>query len=109
VLHGQRRYLLAHPDQCEHLELFPLEHPSGRHTSVNWSIFGSTNSSTPCGGPFGKALLNEVVLQGGDALYLPTSWFHAIVNLSTNAQCNARSGKANEHRQVLAKCGFPVG
>jgi hypothetical protein len=112
LLHGQRRYILAHPDQCQNLELFPIHHPSGRHSSVNWStiILNNTtrnnNSTQHRHRPFAKARVNEVVLQAGDALYLPTSWFHFIVSLNLNYQCNSRSGATYENRNWIRKCGF---
>jgi hypothetical protein len=41
-------------------------------------------------------------------LYLPTAWFHFIVSLNTNYQCNARSGVSLEHRRIIQDCGFDV-
>lgn len=102
VLGGQRRYILTHPDQCENLELYPLKHPSGRHSRVDWSVPPPLDTERP----FGRARAQEVVLQAGDALYLPTSWFHFIVSLNRNYQCNARSGTTYEHADVIADCGF---
>jgi len=103
LLKGRRRFILAHPDQCPHLELYPQEHPSGRHSAVDWSRVDDTHK-----GPFQKARVTEVVLQAGDALYLPTSWFHFIVSLNTNFQCNARSGFTTESFGALERCGFGV-
>ena len=37
VLGGERRYVLAHPDQCSKMSLFPMGHPSARHSSIDWS------------------------------------------------------------------------
>jgi Cupin-like domain len=105
LLQGQRRYLLAHPDQCGAMELDRKLGEGGRVRSpVNWSNVTDATYR----GPFGKALLNEVVMHPGDALYLPTSWFHAIVSLTTNAQCNSRSGRTFENDRVLRRCGLPV-
>ena len=109
LLAGRRRYVLAHPDQCRHLELYPRAHPSGRHSAVNWSTVAvKNNSSESYAGPFKNAMVNEVVLQGGDALYLPTYWFHFIVSLNVNYQCNARSGMTTEHVRTIQQCGFDV-
>lgn len=33
ILQGRKRYILAHPDQCVNMELYPQHHPSGRHSS----------------------------------------------------------------------------
>lgn len=103
VLGGQRRYILSHPRECPHLQLHPANHPAGRHSAVNWSDPVDGVRQYP---GFAHARANEVVLQAGDALYLPTSWFHAIVSLNTNYQCNARSGMTNENMEHLTNCGF---
>ncbi len=109
VLRGQRRYILAHPRECENMELYPVSHPSGRHSQVDWS----TRLTNPADlakfrlehAKFSQTNVNEVVLQAGDALYLPTSWFHYIVSLNINYQCNARSGTTLENMAFIRKCG----
>jgi hypothetical protein len=101
LLHGQKRYILAHPQECSNLELHPLGHPSARHSSVDWS-----NPSEWQKGNFPKAKVSEIILQAGDALYLPTAWFHFIVSLNLNYQCNARSGITHENEHHLKSCGF---
>lgn len=102
LMGGQRRYILAHTDQCRNLELYAQGHPSGRHTKINWS-------DPPNHGPIASAMVNEVVLQAADALYLPTFWFHHIISLNENYQCNARSGVTLDMRHHIAKCGFGAG
>jgi hypothetical protein len=107
VLGGQRRYLLSSYRQCPHLCLYPILHPSGRHSKVDWSNPRQNMADNPVElAAFGHATINEVVLQAGDALYLPTAWFHAIVSLNTNYQCNARSGVTHEAWEALQDCGF---
>jgi hypothetical protein len=109
VMGGQRRYILAHPQECENMELYHFSHPSGRHSQVDWS----TRLTNPAEvekfrlehAKFSKTNVNEVVLQAGDALYLPTSWFHYIVSLNINYQCNARSGTTYENMPSIRKCG----
>lgn len=103
VMGGQRRYILAHPNQCSYMELYKKDHPSARHSSVDWANPPIHDPNRP----FNKAMANEVVLQPGDALYLPTAWFHFIVSLNINYQCNARSGITKENFHHLAACGFP--
>jgi len=69
LLGGQRRYILAHPDQCSNVDLYERIHPSGRHSKVNWSNPTDTDSaSSDKGPPLSKAKINEVVLQAGDIL-----------------------------------------
>ncbi len=103
ILGGQKRYILAHPNQCRNLELYPLGHPSARHSRIHWSDPVSWQND---GDHFHKAQVNEVVLQTGDGLYLPTYWFHFIVSLNLNYQCNARSGITEENHQLISSCGF---
>lgn len=103
MLGGQKRYILAHPNQCRNLELYKLGHPSARHSRINWSDPQSWRND---GGNFSKAQVNEVVLQAGDGLYLPTYWFHFIVSLNLNYQCNARSGMTEENLETIRSCGF---
>ena len=101
VLGGERRYILSHPDQCENLALYPKDHPSGRHSAVDWS-----NPDLDSFPQFSQARTNEVVLQAGDVLYLPTNWFHYIISLDLNFQCNTRSGLNPEYMAPIKKCGF---
>jgi hypothetical protein len=102
VLRGERRYILAHPNQCDRMALYPKGHPSGRHSAVDWS--DPDLEEYPA---FALAKGNEVVLQAGDVLYLPTHWFHYIISLSLNFQCNTRGGVGSEHAQSLIDCGYP--
>jgi ribosomal protein L16 Arg81 hydroxylase len=55
---------------------------------------------------FATAQSNELITRPGDVLYFPTSWFHYIISLNVNFQCNTRSGKTTENSQVLKECGF---
>jgi len=103
ILKGRKRYILAHPDQCPNLELYKMGHPSGRHSSVDWS-----NPEEWKTGRFPQAQVNEVIVQAGDALYLPTAWFHFIVSLNHNYQCNSRSGITEDYRDAITRCGFPT-
>jgi hypothetical protein len=101
VLGGERRYILSHPDQCRNLALLPKGHPSARHSAVNWA--DPDLEKYP---EFAEAKSNEVVLQAGDVLYLPTSWFHYIISLTLNFQCNTRSGAEQSNYFPIHECGF---
>ena len=101
LLGGQRRYILAHPRECKHMCLYPFGHPSARHSSVDW-----TNPNLEDNPEFANGRVNEVVLQAGDAMYLPTYWLHFIVSLNINYQCNARSGTTYEYKSHIHDCGF---
>jgi hypothetical protein len=104
LLRGQKRYILAHPRECINMELHPIGHPSARHSSVNWSDPNSWFADNHQ--YFRHAQVNEVLLQAGDGMYLPTSWFHFIVSLNMNYQCNARSGTTLENQEHITSCGF---
>jgi hypothetical protein len=101
VLGGSRRYILAHPNQCKNMALYPMGHPSGRHSAVDWS-----KPDLEAFPEFVQAKANEVILQPGQVLYLPTDWFHFIVSLELTMQCNTRSGVGNEYRELMQQCGF---
>lgn len=98
---GERRYILSHPKNCKSLALYPRSHPSGRHSALDWSQPDLNRYPE-----FQNALGNEVVLQAGDVLYLPTHWFHFIVSLDLNWQCNARSGITDHYEDHILRCGF---
>ena len=83
------------------LQLYPQGHPSARHSQVDY-----TDPDLEQFPDFAKANANEVIMQPGDVLYLPTNWFHYIVSLELNFQCNTRSGINYEYEDVIADCGF---
>ena len=83
------------------MNLLPRGHPSARHSAVDWSDPDLESFPT-----FAKATVNEVVLQPGDVLYLPTNWFHYIISLDLNMQCNTRSGGEKINRKYIEECGF---
>ena len=92
VMGDERRYILSHPNQCEILVLYPRSHPSKRHSAVDGSDVDWENIPK-----FQDAEVNEVVLQTGDVLYLPTNWFH---------QCYNQSGVLTEYMDTIYQCGF---
>lgn len=63
LLGGERRYILAHPDQCEKLALYPIDHPSARHSAIDWS-----EPDLDTFPQFSEAHANEVVMQAGDVM-----------------------------------------
>lgn len=83
------------------MQLYPQGHPSARHSQVDY-----TNPDLNEFPDFAKANANEVIMQPGDVLYLPTNWFHYIVSLELNFQCNTRSGINYEYEDVINECGF---
>jgi ribosomal protein L16 Arg81 hydroxylase len=81
--------------------LYDNKHPSGRHSEVDWS--DPDLQKFP---KFAQLKANEVILKPGDVLYVPTHWFHYIVSLNVNWQCNSRSGRSLKYSKAVAKCGF---
>ena len=69
----------------------------------NKDIYSHINELYP---DFSKTTINEVVVSAGDVLYLPTYWFHHIISLELNYQCNTRSGYSVEYDQMIYDCGF---
>jgi hypothetical protein len=101
VLEGERRYILAHPNQCGKLALYPPDHPSARHSAVDWS-----DPDLEAFPQFGNATGNEVVLQAGHSLFLPSLWFHHIISSSLNIQCNTVvSGFDSKYSKDIEQCG----
>mmetsp|Transcript_24431 Transcript_24431/g.36255 ORF Transcript_24431/g.36255 Transcript_24431/m.36255 type:complete len:477 (+) Transcript_24431:177-1607(+) len=101
VLGGERRYILGHPKNCPNMYLYPMHHPMERHSHIDWSSPDLEKFPN-----FPSTTVNEVVLQAGDVLYLPTHWFHHIVSLNLNYQCNARSGSTTTYQKLIQECGF---
>jgi hypothetical protein len=50
--------------------------------------------------------VSEVILEGGDFLYIPSGWLHYVMSLNINWQCNARSGKSEGQAGDLSRCNF---
>jgi hypothetical protein len=113
LLRGERRYLLGHPRNCPTMYLYPPKHPYERHTQVDWTAIAEEEEASsrvrqqqeqfP---DFANTTINEIVLHAGDILYLPTYWFHHIISLTVNVQCNTRSGYSVEYDQLIYDCGF---
>eukprot|EP00752_Nemacystus_decipiens_P007891 g7051.t1 len=101
MISGVRRWIMAHPNQCETMYLLPNGHPSGRHSDVDWS-----HPDLEKFPDFPQTLISEVLLKAGEVLYVPTQWFHYISNIGVNAQCNSRSGITMDYDRDLGKCGF---
>jgi len=99
LLGGKRRYILSRPKYCRYYYLYPPSHPSWRHSRINWNDLDSKKYPNL---EFAKG--NEIILHEGEALYLPTNWFHLIVSLGINWQCNARSGRSSDYDRDVKAC-----
>ncbi len=99
-LGGLRRWILNSPSQCKHTYMFKKGHPAARHSEVDWSKPDYERFPD-----FVHLQANEVIVRPGDVLYLPTYWFHYIISLNINYQCNTRSGKTSEFDKIIRECG----
>lgn len=77
-----------------------MGHPSARHSAIDWS-----DPDLETHPEFAAATGNEVILQPGESVFIPSLWFHHIVSLSMNVQCNTRSGLSMIHAEPIEKCG----
>jgi hypothetical protein len=57
---GLRRWILTHPKECVNMHMLPRNHPSGRHSEVDWSKPDLKKFPN-----FAKVLGNEVILKPG--------------------------------------------
>jgi hypothetical protein len=102
LMRGMKRYILSPPTECDNLGLLK-KGPSARHTFVDWGDVDAVKKHMT------QSKAVEVIVQAGDSLYIPAGWFHHIISLSLNYQCNSRSGNPEMGRAELQKCGFTIG
>ena len=82
--------------------MFPNGHPSERHSEIDWSKPNYQKFKN-----FANAETNEIIARPGDVLYLPTNWYHYIISLNVNIQCNTRSGRTNHYDKMVEEdCGL---
>lgn len=98
--YGNRRYILVDPEDSCDMYLLAKNHPSGRHSEVDWSK-PETWGDYP---KFPTMKAHEVVNTAGTMLYLPTYYLHYIVSLDRNYQCNSRSGRDDRQTRVVNRC-----
>jgi len=80
--------------------LYQRGHPSSRHSEVDWSDVDYEKYPL-----FNELKAHEVIMRPGDVIYIPMYWFHFIVNLNINWQCNSRSGFTDKYKREIAECG----
>ena len=102
MLKGNKRYVLTGPNSCKQLGIItdPL-HPSYRHSVIDWSDLNQARSRG-----FDKIAAIDTIVRAGEALYIPSYWFHYIVALQYSIQCNSRSGSPphEEGLQEIEEC-----
>jgi hypothetical protein len=106
MITGAKRYILSPPNQCAKLGVFTSRKSSiYRHSLLNFGHIQYLNAHNNTTTKMemseqerawleraSQAQSVETVLKAGEALYIPSHWFHYIVSLQKSAQCNARSG-----------------
>lgn len=53
---------------------------------------------------FAKATVNQVVLEAGDVLFMPTHWLHHVVSLTTSYVCWTPSSHSSKHERLVKEC-----
>jgi len=112
MVRGHKRYLLAPPSECEKLHILK-QGPSIRHSAVDWSDpYHSTHGLGKEGrisnsmDPFWSARVIDVVIGPGEAMYIPSFYFHLPISLDESIQCNSRSGVPQVGGAAIEQCGF---
>eukprot|EP00056_Hartaetosiga_gracilis_P004352 m.74322 g.74322 ORF g.74322 m.74322 type:complete len:444 (+) comp11798_c2_seq1:55-1386(+) len=103
LFRGTRRYVIAPPEECPNLHLFPNSHPEARHSEGDWCDIDYEKYKD-----YNKAKAMNVVLKAGEVLYLPPYWMHYITSNTLTIQCNTRSGFSYRGWRDIKKCGFPI-
>jgi hypothetical protein len=104
LLKGRKRYLLADPSQCRKYQLHQSGHPSYRHTQLDWTDLMTNGGDDDDDRQ--QLQMNEVVMQPGDVLILPSYWFHSIIGLThDSAQCNSWSAATMTYKGDIQSCG----
>lgn len=105
ILKGAKRYLIQPPSACRDLLLLGRDHPSARHSSFDWAAAEETfDFESKEREKFCASEATELVLRAGQVLYLPSYWFHYIVSLNRNVQCNSRSGSGEAPAREINRC-----
>lgn len=101
MLKGMKRYVLNPPNSCKYLGVVTdREHPSSRHSILDWGDLTQAKAYS-----FDKVPTIDTVVHTGEILFIPSMWFHYIVALNYNVQCNTRNGHppAEKTEEMLFK------
>jgi len=103
MIQGAKRYILHPPKECHKLGIVTSRHSTFfRHSLLELGklVTSSDHGRPTTNSPEEEAWLHrastseavETVLKAGEVLFVPSHWFHYIIGLQRNAQCNVRSG-----------------
>jgi hypothetical protein len=101
MITGKRRWFISPPTECHNTYLYPMHHPSERHTEVDWSQPDFDRHPR-----FAHTIGHEAIVLEGEVLYLPAFWIHNIMTLEEAYQCNSRSGDTATGLSDVIPCGF---
>ena len=107
MITGAKRYILSPPNACGKLGIVTEKSSSlARHSALNFGHLKYLNDPELSKGMSEEerewleraatAPAVETVLKAGEALYIPSYWFHYIISVQKSAQCNVRSGAETE-------------
>lgn len=101
---GTKRWYFAPPTYYSSCYLHPMAHPSTRQCQLDWPHTDSARfprATSPNASEGGSMELLTTVLNPGEVLFMPPSWFHATEALDTNLALNYWSkGMQSEFRPV---------
>jgi hypothetical protein len=104
VFRGLKRYVLLPPEEYDHLHIHDsICHPHKRHSLCDLRNPKNLDPATSTCPNIFKAKALQKVLKPGEVLYIPSHWFHYVLTLDKNMQCNIRSGKGNRGNFILEK------
>lgn len=106
MIHGAKRYILHPPRECHKLGIVTSRNSAFfRHSLLELGKITDRQNNKDRGNTVTsneeeRAWLDraatsqavETVLKTGEVLFVPSHWFHYIIGLQKNAQCNVRSG-----------------
>jgi len=115
MITGAKRYILAPPKECSKLGITTNRKSAiYRHSLLNFAHLSHFEGDKAADGGDGMseeerewlerashAQAVETVVKPGEVLYIPSHWFHYIIGLQKNAQCNVRAGTNKEGHPVF--------
>ena len=97
------------PKACGKLGIVTGDSPLARHSALNFGHLKYLDDPEASRGMSTEerewlqraatAPAVETVLKAGEALYIPSYWFHYIISVQKSAQCNVRSGPEPEDHE----------
>jgi len=108
MIAGAKRYILHPPRECHKLGIVTSRKSAlFRHSLLNFGHYETNDVEEEEKESLSDleqqwleraetSMAVETVLKAGEILFIPSHWFHYIIGLQKNAQCNVRSGVDGE-------------